>query len=41
MLKIQVLGSDCTVNTIIEYSSCQFSLKKFEMLRYIKYQEKR
>ncbi len=40
MLKLQVKGLKCTVKTLIEYSYCHFSLKKFKMLRYLKDQER-
>ena len=36
MLKIKVKGPKCTVNTLIYYSSCQFALRKLEMMRYLK-----
>ena len=39
MLKGKIYNSKCTVNTLIYYSSCQFTLKKLEMLRYLKMQE--
>jgi len=35
MLKNIVKGPKCTVNSLIYYSSCQFTLKKFEMLRHL------
>lgn len=41
MLKNHVLSTKCTINDVIQYSACQFSLRKFEMLRFLKNQEKR
>ena len=35
MLNNIVKGSKCTVNSLIYYSSCQFTLRKLEMLRHL------